>query len=179
METPLSGNSRTHRFARGSTVTLTGLFVACFLVGCAPDAPEFVPPMMWDADESYGPDGLVRDHVVVELRDDETARLTGFPIGQSIETDDGTYCIDGFTDKRFTGTATWEARNQFSFWLTFDDSRILVSGDAQFGEEDWSTIGFDACGGSRSWDFAYVCGDSGYGDEDNTTAFRDECPSAE
>lgn len=86
----MSGNNRTDRFARGSAVMLSGFVVAWSLTGCAPDAPEFVPPMVWDADESYGPDGLVRDHVVAEVHDDGTALLTGFPIGQSIETDDGT-----------------------------------------------------------------------------------------
>lgn len=137
------------------------------------------PPDGLDASESYGQGESRTDHVVVEVFDEGKARLTGFPIGRSIQTDRGTYCIDGFTDERYTGEVTWEVRNRFSFWVDFDDSRVLVSGDAQFGEQDWSTIGFDVCGNERRWDFAYVCGDSKYGCDDNGTAFRDECPSSE
>jgi hypothetical protein len=161
--------------SRLSIIAIAAAAVISGLVGCAPDTPEFVPPMVWAADEYYRPGESIRDHVVVRVFDDGRARVQDFPVGRSVQEDSGTYCIDGLTDERYSGDATWEVRNGFSFWMTFDDSRVLVSGDGQFGEQDWSTIGFNGCDGER-WDFAYVCGDSRYGGDDNTTTFRDECP---
>jgi hypothetical protein len=166
------------RGSRVSIITLASATLVGGLVGCAPDTPEFVPPMVWAANEHYRPGKSVGDHVVVRVFEDGRARLQDFPVGQSVREDAGTYCIDGLTDERYPGDATWEVRNRFSFWVDFEDSRVLVSGDAQFDEQDWSTIGFNGCGGER-WDFAYVCGDSRYGDDDNTTTFRDECPIKE
>ncbi|SIN73264.1 hypothetical protein SAMN05443544_0626 [Agromyces cerinus subsp. cerinus] len=88
----------------------------------------------WDEETQRGE--CFPDDVVVELFDDGRASLTGFPVGRSVREGSGAYCIDGFTDERYTGEATWEVRNQFSFFVDFDESRILVSGDAQFGEQD-------------------------------------------
>ena len=171
---PLSG-TRWSRVAPRSAAIGGALIVACGLTACTPDTPEFVPPIVWKAYESHRPGEGVPDHVVVELLDDRQARLTGFPIGRSMKPDQGTYCIDGFTDERYTGAATWEVRTRFSCWVEFDDSKVLVAADQQFCEEDWSTIGFHACEDERWWEISYVCGDSGYGSNDNATTFRGRC----
>ncbi|AMB58897.1 hypothetical protein AWU67_08465 [Microterricola viridarii] len=132
--------------------------------------------MVWDVDSSHGKGETFPDLVVVELFEDGAARVTGFPRGRSVQDEEGYFCIDGPTDERYTGDATWEVRNRFSFFISFGDSKVLVSSGSRFGEQDWTTIRFDSCVEERRWDFSYVCGDSGYGPDDGDLVFREECP---
>lgn len=136
--------------------------------------------MIWDADMSYLPGERVPDHISLELQDDSEARVTNFPRGRSVQDDDGHYCIAGSASERYTGDATWQARTRGSFFVEFEDSKILVSASARFGEMDWTLVRFVACETEQEWDLGYVCGDSGYGADDREPpVFRDECLSSD
>lgn len=113
----------------------------------------------------------------LELRPDGKALLTNFPQGRSVS-EGGLYCVTSVEDERYSGEATWEARNGYSLFLRFDESEILVSsGTQKFGGQDWTVVQFTACESEQWWELGYVCGDSGYGRDDREPpVFRDECP---
>jgi len=135
MGAPLSAIKRSFRLAisaAAAAVMAVGL-TSCWL---GSSTPKFTPPMIWDTDMSYLPEGRIPDRVMVELRHDNEVRLTNFPRGRSVEGDDGYFCIAGEVGERYTGDATWEARNGESFFVQFEDSKILISGSSRFGEVD-------------------------------------------
>jgi hypothetical protein len=112
--------------------------------------------------------------MAMKLLDGGQAYLVDFPQGRSIQDEDGYYCVDGVKAEPYTGKTTWKVRNGFSVFVTFEDSEILVSSDANFGEADWTELAFDACDVEQTWRLVWFCGDSGYGPDDSV--FRNECP---
>lgn len=163
-------------------VTIAVAGIAVSLAGCAPAAiPDFVPPIVWEGHTSYSPGGRAPDNVKIELAETGAARLTNFPQGRSVHDEEGFFCISDLQQDRFTGEATWEARNGFSLFVRFADSEILVSSETvPFGGQDWTEVLFASCDTEQMWNLGYECGDSGYGSGDETIpGFAEECRSEE
>lgn len=158
------------------------VLLAGVLAGCAEgQVPKFTTPIMWEGHESYSTGGTLEEHIVIELAGDGVAYLTNFPQGQSVRNEEGYFCVDDLKRERYSGAATWEARNGYSFFVRFGTSEILVSGETRpFGGQDWTELVFQACEPRQTWPLGYVCGNSGYGAGDERfSGFRVTCPPAD
>ncbi|MFK4728108.1 hypothetical protein ROT00_00300 [Agromyces mediolanus] len=111
------------------------------------------------------------------------AELTNFPKGRT-DGDEKTTCFDPQGGEVYSGEARWEVRSGFLVTLAFEESEVVISSGAQFGEQDWTEIGYVPCDGSVIWKIGLVCGDSGYGqrgpsDSPQAGVFRERCTAEE
>jgi hypothetical protein len=138
------------------------------LAGCV-STPKvwFTTPIGWGSGytELQGQSPTTTGNPIeLQLVDDTHAELTDFPQGISSKDEDGYFCLDVSTTRRYTGPATWSNRNGFSLRLTFADSSIVVSSiAARFRAQDWTGLQFDECGHGDMWALSLTCGVPGYG----------------
>lgn len=167
---------------------LTAMVILAFagsVSGCSTDrtVPVFTTPIQWSGTSLVALDGSGEGGgeaaFVLRLGADE-AWVSNFPQGKTIEDSEGYYCFDRLGTEFYTGKASWSVVSGHLVKIDFGESSVVVvsSRERFTGDQDWSDVRIDGCGGEPSWYLGYDCGDSGYGHEGDAGKggpFREPC----